>query len=94
MYLAHQGLYIPTSDVLNENLLVEDIWEVDPERAIALITTRELFFKRGKGLLGDDIDKIAGKLLYQNVARVYGTRSLSFPVVLSYFRDGSMVPII
>lgn len=59
--LVSKGLYIPTSDVFNEQLRIEDIWEADPERAIALVTTRELFFNRGKGMLGDDINMIAGR---------------------------------
>jgi hypothetical protein len=53
-------VYIPTSDVLNLDIRAEDIWEEDPERSIALLATRELLFKRGKGLLGDDTARIAG----------------------------------
>jgi hypothetical protein len=53
-------VYIPTSDALNLDLQAEDIWEVDRERSIALLATRELLFKRGKGLLGDDAARIAG----------------------------------
>lgn len=54
-------MYIPTSDALNLDLLAEDLWNDDPERSIALLTTRELLFKMGKGLLGDDTARIAGQ---------------------------------
>lgn len=54
------GVYVPTSDALNVDLDVEDIWDEDPERSIALVATRELLFERGNGLLGDDTARIAG----------------------------------
>lgn len=53
-------MYIPTSDVLDPLLLANDLWDMEPERAIALIATRELFFKRGNLLLEDDLNRIAG----------------------------------
>ena len=53
-------MYIPTSDVLDPLLIANDLWDMEPERAIALIATRELFFKRGNLLLEDDLNRIAG----------------------------------
>ena len=53
-------MYIPTSDAFDPLLLGDDLWGTDPERAIALMATRELMFNRGAGLLGSDVDKIAG----------------------------------
>ena len=54
------GIYVPTSDALDLLLLPEDLWELEPERAIALVTVREMFFTRGVGFLGDDVKRIAG----------------------------------
>jgi hypothetical protein len=54
------GVYVPTSDALDSLLLPEDLWWSEPERAIALVTVREMIFKRGGALIGDDVKKIAG----------------------------------
>ena len=56
----YAGVYIPTSDALDPLLLPEDLWELEPERAIALVTVREMFLKRGEGLIGDDVKRVAG----------------------------------
>ena len=54
------GVFIPTSDALDSLLLPEDLWELEPERAIALVTVREMFLKRGEVLIGDDVKRVAG----------------------------------
>ena len=54
------GVYIPTCDALDSILLPEDLWELEPERAIALVTVREILFRRGEGIIGDDMKRIAG----------------------------------
>jgi hypothetical protein len=54
------GVYVPTSDALDSLLLPDDLWWSEPERAIALVTVREMIFKRGGALIGDDLKKIAG----------------------------------
>lgn len=60
MVNENAGVYIPTSDALDSLLLPEDLWELEPERAIALVTVREMFLKRGEGLIGDDVKRVAG----------------------------------
>lgn len=54
------SVYVPTSDALDPLLLPEDLWGLEPERAIALVTDREMIFKRGGALIGDDARRIAG----------------------------------
>lgn len=63
------GVYVPTSDALDSLLLPEDLWGSEPERAIALITVREMIFKRGGALIGDDVKRIAGsyKILFKRL---------------------------
>jgi hypothetical protein len=58
------GVYIPTDDVLDERIDPELLFQNDPERAIALIATRELIFNRGKGFVAGDIGKIAGTAIW------------------------------
>ena len=58
------GVYIPTSDIFDPLISEDILWDVEPERAIALAATKELFFKRGKGLIRGDIDRIAGKIIH------------------------------
>ena len=53
-------MYIPSSDILDPLLVANNLWDAEPERAIALIATRELFFKRGNHILGEDLPRIAG----------------------------------
>ena len=55
-------MYIPTSDINDPNVSENILWEQDPEKAIALAVTRELFFQRGKGLIGEDAEKIKGTI--------------------------------
>lgn len=54
------GVYVPMSDALDSLLLPEDLWGSEPERAIALVTVREIILKRGGALIGDDVKRIAG----------------------------------
>lgn len=64
MYNAHflTGTYITSADALDTTISEEDIWaNNDPERAIALVATRLLFYERAGGLLGPDKELMHGK---------------------------------
>ena len=54
------GAYVTTTEVMDEQLTEESLWESNPEKAISLLVTRRLFFGRGKGFLKEDMHRIHG----------------------------------
>ena len=61
MYSRSSGVYIPASDLQDELLSPDSLWDSsNPEKAIALMATRELFLEKGKGLIREDFARISG----------------------------------
>lgn len=48
-------MYISSKDIYDVSLDPEILWESDPERAIALISTRSLIYERGKTMLDEEL---------------------------------------
>eukprot|EP01041_Mallomonas_annulata_P005941 gene5941-11989_t len=58
------GAYVTTEDVLNQDIDANSLRDNNPERAIALIATRALFFNRGSGIIGNDVNRIHGTAVW------------------------------
>eukprot|EP01038_Epipyxis_sp_PR26KG_P009581 gene9581-12905_t len=58
------GVYVTTEDALNSFLSSDELWETNPEKALALIATRSLVFNAGKSLVGPDYNAIHGTAVW------------------------------
>jgi alpha-galactosidase len=62
------GVYIQTSEAIDESINPEDIWNSDnsgdKEKALGLIATRSLIFSRGKDIIGKDVSSLHGTVVW------------------------------
>ena len=58
------GVYVLTSDVCDTLLDPNAMWGSDPERAIGLMSVRALLLERGRGVIGSDLDRIHGTVVW------------------------------
>lgn len=59
------GAYVTTEDALNCSIVPEDLWvSGQKERALSLISVRELLFEKGSGIVGKDKEAIHGTAVW------------------------------